>query len=125
MIDVMGVAMGIDMQASTRASDDIPTPSPPSPSSPPTASSSKHKPEPTPAPAEEDVEMTEEDAEEDKSKREAEDAKKLGSEAYKKRNFAEAVTLFQRAWDTWPKDVSYLTNLGGKSDFLTHVNLEY
>jgi stress-induced-phosphoprotein 1 len=124
MIDVMGVAMGIDIQASTRPSDDLPTPSSsPTPPSPPTASSSK--PKPTPAPAEEDVEMNEAEAEESKLKKDAEDAKKMGSEAYKKRNFDEAATLFQKAWDTWPKDVSYLTNLSGKIDFKTLVDFEY
>lgn len=121
----MGVAMGIDIQASTRASDDLPTPSSPPPPSPPTASSSRPKPEPTPAPApaEEDVEMTEEEAEESKLKKDAEDAKKMGSEAYKKRNFDEAAALFQKAWDTWSKDVSYLTNLGGKTAF--HIPHQY
>lgn len=117
MIDVMGVLMGIDIQASTRPSDDLPTTSSPPPS-PPTPSSSKPKPEPTPAPAEEDVEMTGEEAEESKLKKEAEEAKKRGTEAYKKRNFDEAATFFQKAWDTWPKDLSYLTNLGGKCGVL-------
>jgi hypothetical protein len=123
MIDVMGVAMGIDIQASTRPSDDLPTPS--SPPSPPTASSSKPKAEPTPAPAEADVEMNEEEVEEAKLKKDAEDAKKMASEAYKKRNFDEAATLFQKAWDIWPKDVSYLTNLGGKIDFTSLDRFEY
>jgi stress-induced-phosphoprotein 1 len=122
MIDVMGVAMGIDIQASTRASDDAPTTSSPPPPSPPTASSSRPKPEPTPVPVEEDVEMTDEDAEESKLKKDSEDAKKMGSEAYKKRNFDEAAALFQKAWDTWPKDVSYLTNLSGNIDLITHVD---
>jgi stress-induced-phosphoprotein 1 len=122
MIDVMGVAMGIDIQTSTRASDDAPTPSSPPPPSPPTASSSRPKPKPTPAPVEEDVEMADEDAEESKLKNDAEDTKKMGSEAYKKRNFDEAAALFQKAWDTWPKDVSYLTNLSGKIDLITHVH---
>ena len=126
MIDVLGVAMGIDIQASTRpeGSDELPSgvraqsppqsPTQPTSSSPPpkpasSASSSKPTPAPEP-PVEEDVEM--EDEEEAKAKKEAEAAKKAGSEAYKKRDFDEAAALYQKAWDLWPKDVTYLTNLG-------------
>jgi hypothetical protein len=127
MIDVMGVAMGIDMQGFSRpeGSDELPpglqqqdnmdfqTQTTPIPQrSSPSASSSK--PAPPPAPEPEDVEMSEEDLEEAKLKKDAEDAKKAGTEAYKKRNFDEAAALFQKAWDTWPKDVTYLTNLGGE-----------
>lgn len=129
MIDVMGVVMGIDMQGFSRpeGSDELPpglaredqSPSPQRSS--PSASSSKPTPKaaPPPAPEPEDVEMSEEDSEEARLKKEAEDAKKAGSEAYKKRSFDEAATLFQKAWDTWPKDVTYLTNLGGEYFHLT------
>ncbi|KAF9468848.1 hypothetical protein BDZ94DRAFT_546092 [Collybia nuda] len=123
MIDVMGVAMGIDMQGFSRpeGSDELPPgvvrqdepapqSTPPPQRSAPSASSSK--PAPPPASEPEDVEMSEEDLEEARIKKEAEDTKKAGSEAYKKRNFEEAAALFQKAWDTWPKDVTYLTNLG-------------
>ncbi|KAF7301597.1 Activator of Hsp70 and Hsp90 chaperones [Mycena indigotica] len=118
MIDVLGALMGIDMQGFTRpeGSDELPpgmstSPPPAKPSAPPpTASTSKPAP-PPPEPAE-DVEMTEEDQEEAAAKRDAEAAKKLGSEAYKKRDFAEAATQFSKAWDLWPKDITFLTNLG-------------
>lgn len=121
MIDVIGVAMGIDIQGFSRpeGSEELPpgvspqsTSSAPPSRSPPAASSSKPKPTPTP-PVEEDVEMTDEDIEEAKAKKEAEEAKKAGSEAYKQRNFGEAAVHFQKAWDAWPKDVTFLTNLGG------------
>ncbi|KAJ7895939.1 activator of Hsp70 and Hsp90 chaperone [Mycena olivaceomarginata] len=120
MIDVLGALMGIDMQGFTRpeGSEEMPpgvsTSPPPAASSPPppAASSSKPPPEPTPAPPAEDVEMPEVDDEEAQAKREAEAAKKAGSEAYKKREFEEAATQFSKAWDLWPKDITFLTNLG-------------
>jgi stress-induced-phosphoprotein 1 len=58
--------------------------------------------------------MPEVDDEEAQAKREAEAAKKAGSEAYKKREFEEAATQFSKAWDLWPKDITFLTNLGGR-----------
>ncbi|RDB20543.1 Heat shock protein sti1 [Hypsizygus marmoreus] len=118
MIDVIGVAMGVDIQGFSRpeGSDELPsgvrpqsqsTSSPPPPQPTPSASSSSK-----PAPhADEDVEMTDEDVDEANAKEEAEAAKKAGSEAYKQRNFDEAALQFQKAWDIWPKDVTYLTNL--------------
>ena len=114
MIDVLGVLMGIDMQGFSReeGSDELPpgvtkadVPSSSPPTSPkPSASSSK----PAPAPEPEDVEMEDEDPE----KKDAEAAKKAGSEAYKRRDFAEAAKNFEKAWEIWPKDVTFLTNLG-------------
>nr|GAT46225.1 activator of Hsp70 and Hsp90 chaperones [Mycena chlorophos] len=98
MIDVLGALMGIDMQGFTPSSP------------PPAASSSKPKPPPAPAPTE-DVEMVEVDDEEAAAKRDAEAAKKAGGEAYKKRDFGEAATQFSKAWDLWPKDITFLTNL--------------
>lgn len=127
MIDVLGVLMGLDMKGFSReeGSDELPpgiskanmaTP-PSSPPSKPAASASSSKPAPAPAPTPaaepEDVEMTEEDQEEAQAKKEAEAAKKAGSEAYKKKDFEAAAENFQKAWDIWPKDVTFLTNLGG------------
>ncbi|KAF9569448.1 TPR-like protein [Agrocybe pediades] len=112
MIDVLGALMGIDIQATERpeGSNDMPegvreTPTPP-------ASSSKPSQPTPPPPAQEDVEMEEVDEEEAKAKKDAEAAKAAGSAAYKKRDFAEAIKNFQLAWDTWPKDLTFLTNLG-------------
>ncbi|KAG6833629.1 hypothetical protein H0H87_004256 [Tephrocybe sp. NHM501043] len=118
MIDVLGVAMGIDMQGFSRpeGSDELPpgvsaqSQTPPHPAS----SSSQPKPEPAPAPAtpvEEDIEMTEEEVEEAKAKKEALAAKEAGGVAYKAKNFEEAATLYQKAWDLWPNDLTFLTNL--------------
>lgn len=126
LIDVLGALMGIDMQGFNRpeGSDELPPgvvpgtiPDPPSspPKKEPTpqASSSKSPPPPEPAKVEEDVEMQEDDDDEEaKARKEAEAEKKLGAEAYKKRDFEVAATHFSKAWDVWPKDITFLTNLG-------------
>lgn len=52
------------------------------------------------------------DDDEAKAKKDAEAAKKVGNEAYKKRDFEVAAENFQKAWDLWPKDITFLTNLG-------------
>lgn len=131
LIDVLGVLMGIDMQGFNRpeGSDDLPPgvvpgtipdppSSPPKKSPSPQASSSKPSPPPQPAKVEEVVEMQvdeDDDDDEVKARKEAEAEKKLGAEAYKKRDFDVAVTHFSKAWDVWPKDITFLTNLGGLS----------
>ncbi|KAH0839602.1 activator of Hsp70 and Hsp90 chaperone [Lanmaoa asiatica] len=128
MIDVLGVAMGIDLQGFSReeGSNDLPpgfkkAPAPSPPPSPPRArstpsSSTPHSkptaPPPVPEPEKEDVEMSEEDAEEAKAKADALAAKEKGSEYYKQRRFDEAASAFSMAWDLWPKDITFLTNLG-------------
>jgi len=118
MIDVLGALMGIDIQANTRpeGSDELPETfrrESPVPSSPPQTSPSNPRQAAAPAPAEEDVEM-EEDSEEAQAKKDAVAAKEAGGAAYKKRDFEEAAKQFQLAWDTWPHDMAYLTNLGGQ-----------
>ena len=55
-----------------------------------------------------------EDPEEAAARSEAEAAKKVGSEAYKRRDFAIAVEQFSKAWELWPKDITFLTNLAGE-----------
>lgn len=119
MIDVLGALMGIDMQGFSRpeGSDEVPpgfnaSSSTPPTYSPPTTSSSTPKPAAPPPPTE-DVEMEDDDDEEAQAKKQAEAAKKTGSEAYKRRDFDEAARSFQKAWDLWPKDITFLTNLGG------------
>lgn len=122
MIDVLGVLMGIDMQGFNRepGSDELPpgmqkaepsqSQSPPPPQ--PSASTSTPKPaaQPEPETKDEDVEMDDEEA---KVRKEAEEEKKLGNAAYKAREFDTAAAHFQKAWDLWPKDMTFLTNLGG------------
>ena len=130
MIDVLGALMGIDMQGFNRpeGSDEVPPgvppsagaayspPSSPPPSSatraPPPAASSSKAPEPSDVKMEEE-EVDEEDNEDAAAKAAAEAEKKLGAEAYKKRDFTTAATHFSKAWETWPKDITFLTNLGG------------
>ena len=128
MIDVLGALMGIDMQGFNRqeGSDEVP-PGMPSASSPPTSpspsASTTHAPPPSSSKTREepaDVKMAEAEAEEEAidaedaaAKKAAEAEKKLGAEAYKKRDFATAITHFGKAWETWPKDITFLTNLGG------------
>ncbi|KAF5357580.1 hypothetical protein D9758_007450 [Tetrapyrgos nigripes] len=113
MIDALGALMGIDIQASERpaGSDDIPSASP---SSPKPAASSPPPPQPSTstAPPAEDVEMEDLDEDEAKAKKEATELKKKGGEAYKKRDFDEAIKAFEKAWEVWPKDITFLTNLG-------------
>ncbi|KAH7916707.1 chaperone [Hygrophoropsis aurantiaca] len=121
MIDVLGVAMGVDMQGFSReeGSDELPpglakttpssTPASPPPKTPSPAASSSRPPPPAPEP--EDVEMSEEDAEEAKLKADALAQKSQGSAHYKERQFSEAAACFERAWELWPKDLTFLTNL--------------
>ena len=128
MIDVLGALMGLDMQGFSRpeGSDDLPQGFS-STSPPPAAASSTSKPapsQPTPSTssAAPDVEMKDpEPAEEDedaKAKKEAEQQKQLGGAAYKKRDLEAAEQHFSKAWEVWPKDITYLTNLGGESLFV-------
>ncbi|VDB90060.1 unnamed protein product [Peniophora sp. CBMAI 1063] len=124
MIDVLGVLMGIDMQGFSRpeGSEEMPpgfNASSPSPASPPPTQSkptSPPPPQPTASSSKtEDVQMKEPEPEVDDdeaaAKREAEAEKKKGAEAYKKRELDVAETHFSRAWEVWPKDVTFLTNL--------------
>jgi len=105
MITALGVLLGIDMQAFSRpeGSDELP------PELNQRASSSKSTPaqktetKPEPVATEETVE--------DLSRKEAEHQKQLGSSAYRQRDFAEAEKAFSKAWELYPKDIAYLTNL--------------
>ncbi|KAG8889803.1 Hsp90 cochaperone, partial [Tulasnella sp. 403] len=125
MITVLGVLLGIDIQGFEReeGSDELPpgvkpqsTPSQPQPSSPASTSkpapASSAKPKAAEAPKPEPMEVEEElDDEEAKAKKEALALKAKGGEAYKKRDFAVAKESYEKAWDTWPKDITFLTNL--------------
>ena len=123
MIDVLGALMGIDMQGFAReeGSDELPPgytkaePEPEvKPASPPPQPAASSSSKPQEPPKTEDVEMAEpEDEEEAKARKEAEAEKKLGAEAYKAKKLDEAAAHFQKAWDIWPKDITFLTNLAG------------
>mgnify|MGYP002718930195 CR=1 FL=1 len=80
--------------------DDVPEPARAKPA--PAAAPKQPEPEPEP--------QVEPDAEE---KQKAVAAKARGAEAYKQRDFETAVKAFEEAWETWPKDVTFLTNLAG------------
>ncbi|THH21046.1 hypothetical protein EW146_g427 [Bondarzewia mesenterica] len=122
MIDVLGALMGIDMQGFSRPEGSEELPPGMSQSPPPSASSPTQPTPPPPQPAAStssaapDVEMKDaepaEDDEEEQAKKEAEAEKKLGAAAYKKRDFEDAAKHFSKAWDIWPKDITFLTNLG-------------
>lgn len=49
-----------------------------------------------------------------KAKKEADEIKLQGNAAYKSKKFDEAIELYTKAWETYPKDVTYLLNLSGK-----------
>lgn len=82
------------------------------------SSSSKPKAEaPKPAPKkeepkEEPMEVDDPDAQ---AKKEAEAVKAQGNAAYKARKFEEAIGHYSKAWELYPKDVAFLTNLSGES----------
>lgn len=120
--------MGIDMQGFSRpeGSDEVPPGVPKSAASPPSSPPFANPPPSSAASSSkihetEDAKMAEadqEEAEEDEDaavKKEAETEKKLGADAYKKRDFTTAIAHFTKAWDTWPKDVTFLTNLAGEA----------
>ena len=125
MIEVMGVLMGIDLQAFQRPEGSGGEFQPQAPQSPPT-SPKNSAPKPSTSKVEEDVTMAEQEPEEEdpdvieekKAKAAAEEQKKLGSDAYRKRDFETAGAAFEKAWELWPKDVTFLTNLSGKCEFL-------
>ena len=117
LIDVLGVLMGIDIQGFTReeGSNDLPEglrKAEPEPTPQPSASTSTSTPPPAPEQKEEDVEM--EDDEEAKVKKEALEEKAKGANAYKAKDFPTAAAHFEKAWDLWPNDITFLTNLGGE-----------
>jgi stress-induced-phosphoprotein 1 len=80
--------------------------------SPSSSGPSKTQPKPKVEEVAEDVEM--EDDEDAKAKKEADELKAKGSAAYKARKFDEAEEMYSKAWDTWGKDITYLTNLSGE-----------
>lgn len=118
-LTVMGVLMGVDMNfadpnefskdkdpPSSRRAAEVEEEDVPMPDARPKAEPAK-PPEPEPEP-----EVEDEDAIAAKKAKEDADAEKaLGTAAYKKRSFDEAISHYQKAWDLH-KDITYLTNLG-------------
>lgn len=127
MIEVMGVLMGIDLQAFGRpegsGADNTPPAFQSKPTPPPQPSASSSTPAPSSSREEDkdeempDLEPAEQDPdviEEKKAKAAAEEQKKIGSDAYRKRDFDAAAAAFAKAWELWPKDITFLTNLSGQ-----------
>lgn len=110
MITALGVLLGIDMQAFSRpegSDEQAETSQRQNPSQPKPTAPSKQQPQ-----EEATAELLNE-TEEDKAKKAADHEKRLGSEAYRQRNFSEAERAFSKAWQLYPKDITYLTNLSG------------
>lgn len=108
MLQVMGVLLGVDMHMGNpedipkggEAEEDVEMKdSRPAPAEP------KKAPEPEPEPEPED----EEAIAAKKLKEEADAEKALGTTAYKKRSFDEAIAHYTKAWETH-KDITYMTN---------------
>ncbi|TIC03001.1 FAD dependent oxidoreductase [Wallemia mellicola] len=106
MIQVMGVLMGVDLQAFERpeGSDELPE--------------NLKKAEPAPAPAAKpaaapapEAKMEEAETSTSDEKKEALKAKQQGNDAYKARKFDEAIQAYEKAWELDSTDISYLTNL--------------
>lgn len=107
--------------SSSEASSSKPEPEAKSPSpaaNPSAAPAQESKPE---VQAEDDPMVGGED-DEAKAKKEAEELKVKGNTEYKAKKFDEAISLYQKAWDTWPKDITFLTNLSGMPSL---VNLSF
>ena len=112
MIQVMSVLLGLDMHMpedfgkdmpdskNKEVEEDVPMPDARPKSEP------KKAPEPEPEPEPED----EEAIAAKKAKEEADKEKALGTQAYKKRQFDEAIEHYSKAWEIH-KDITYLTNL--------------
>jgi len=139
MISVLGVLMGIDMQgfsgdevppeyASKATSDATASSSTPHATASASASASASTSTSKPPPPAEDVTMEEPEDEdaiaEKKAKEEALAEKAKGNDAYKKRKFDVAIAAFEKAWDLWPKDVTFLTNLSGACRSNSHEYMQ-
>ena len=116
-MQVLGVLMGVDMSfgspedaarqgssSGAREEEDEEMPDL-VPNSPPPATKAP-APEPQPEPEDED----DESAATNKAKQEADAEKALGTAAYKKRQFDEAITHYEKAWEIH-HDITYMTNL--------------
>ncbi|KAL1887757.1 Hsp90 cochaperone [Sporothrix stenoceras] len=112
MIEVMGVAMGLDFSMAGGMPGAAGGPDPADAPAAPTAAPAAPKEEPK---VEEEPMEEEPEDEEAKAKREAKEEadkeKALGTASYKKREFDDAIAHYQKAWDLH-KDIVYLNNLG-------------
>ncbi|KAI5922085.1 hypothetical protein F4810DRAFT_675451 [Camillea tinctor] len=117
MIQVLGVAMGLDLDM--KMPDEAPGAGPSSGPKeaeqdvemPDARSAPKSEPAKAPEPEPEPEPEDEEALAKKKAKEEADKEKALGTENYKKRNFDEAIKHYSKAWEIH-KDITYLNNLG-------------
>ncbi|RKF72665.1 Heat shock protein sti1-like protein [Golovinomyces cichoracearum] len=113
MIQVLGVLMGVDL--SMMGNDDPMRASEPATNDTeqdivmPDASTSKPSQKVEPEP--ENEPLDEEAAKKAESKAAADKEKELGTQQYKNRNFEEAISHYQKAWEL-NKDIIYLNNIG-------------
>lgn len=110
MIQVMGVLMGVDLQAFERPEGSEELPENLKKAEPAPAPASKPAAAPAPAPAPE-AKMEEAETSTSDEKKEALKAKQQGNDAYKARKFDEAIEAYEKAWELDSTDISYLTNL--------------
>ena len=126
MIQVMGVAMGVDLDVGNAPPEGAETAASftpggargeveeevAMPDAPPVAKKAAAAPV---VEEEEEEPVNDEEAEEARAKKEAKEAadkeKALGTASYKKREFDDAIAHYQAAWDLY-QDITYLNNLG-------------
>ncbi|OXH42341.1 stress-induced-phosphoprotein 1 [Cryptococcus neoformans] len=114
-LTALGVLMGIDIDAMERpeGSNEYPPSSSsapePTPAPRPKAEEPKKQAEPATEPEAEPMGVEEDEGA--KARKEAEELKAQGNTSYKARKFDEAIEFYTKAWDLYPKDVTFLTNL--------------
>ncbi|KAF4125014.1 stress-induced-phosphoprotein 1 [Geosmithia morbida] len=108
MLQVLGVAMGVDLETRDSPPEgayEVPQNNTPPPQAKKPEPAPKKEPEPAAEPEDEET------LEKKKKKAEADKEKALGTENYKKRKFDEAISHYDKAWETF-KDITYLNNAG-------------
>ncbi|KAL2891048.1 Heat shock protein STI1 [Ceratocystis lukuohia] len=112
MIQVLGVAMGVEMDVRDSPPEGADIVEMPMSDAPPVSKPTpapKKAPEPAPEP--EPEELDEEQLEKKKAKEAADKEKMTGTQHYKNRNFDAAIVHYNKAWELY-KDITYLNNLG-------------
>lgn len=131
LMTVMGVLLGIDIGTGpggdSGSTEPAPTPATPAaePAQPKEQPKAETKPEPTPEVVMEEAPLEEDTNNDLKLKEEADSYKQEANGLYKKRNFDEAIALYNKAWETF-KDITYLNNRSAaefeKGDYEQAIN---